>query len=177
MKALLKKFVSIPDSLIGKVSMQGIWRVLATIAIGIALWFSSIAAYQLFQYFRLGSFAEAEVTKWSIKELSSSRFAIEAFFEFEANGKKYQGKSLLDSPVFLNPFSAEDAIKAKEKQAFYAWYQSSKPEISSLQREFPLKSLIHALVTLGVLIYFAFVPKHIPHLLEHELISPSKSSV
>lgn len=177
MKALLKKFVSIPDSFIGKISMQQIWRVLATIAIGIALWFSSIAVYQLFQYLRLGSFAEAEVTKWSIKELSSSRFAIEVFFEFEAKGKKYEGKSLLDSPVFLNPFSAEDAIKAKEKQAFFAWYQSSNPEVSSLQREFPLKSLIHALLTLGVLIYFAFIPKHIPHLSEQDRISPSRSSV
>lgn len=177
MKGFLKKILSIPDSLIGKVSVQQIWRVLATIAIGIALWFSSIAAYQLFQYLRLGSFAEAEIKKWSIKELSSSRFAVEVFFEFEAKGKKIQGTSLLDSPVFLNPFAAEDAIKANEKQSFLAWYQTSNPEISSLQKEFPLKSLIHALVTIGVLLYFAFIPKHVPYLNEQERISPSKSSV
>jgi hypothetical protein len=177
MKALLKKFISFPNFFIGKVSVQQIWRILAAIAIAIALWFSSIAAYQIFQYLRLGSFAQAEVTRWSIKELSASRFAIEAFFEFEAKGKKYEGKSLLDSPVFLNPFAAEDAIKIREKEAFFAWYQPSNPEVSSLQKDFPLKSLIHALVTLGVLIYFIFIPKHIPHLYEQERISPSSSSV
>lgn len=177
MKAFLKKIVSFPGSLVEKISMQQIWRVLATIAIGIALWFSSIAAYQLFQYFRLGSFAEAEIQRWSIKELSSSRFAVEVFFEFEVNGEKIQGVSLLDSPVYLNPFAAEDAIKAKSKQSFLAWYQASNPKISSLQKEFPFKSLIHAFVTIGVLIYFAFIPKHIPYLNEQERISPSNSSI
>ncbi len=157
--------------------MLQIWRILAVIATAIALWFSSIAAYQLFQYLRLDSFAQAEVTKWSIKELSSSRFAVEVFFEFQAKGKKYQGKSLLKSPIFLNPFAAEDAVKAKKKQTFFAWYQPSNPGISSLQRDFPLKSMIHALVTLGVLIYFIFLPKHIPHLYEQERIRQSRSSV
>ncbi len=157
--------------------MQQIWRILAAFAIAIALWFSSIAAYQLFQYLQLGSFAQAEIKKWSIKELSSSRFAVEVFFEFEAKGKKYEGRSLLDSPVFLNPFAAEEAIKTREKQTFFAWYQTSNPEVSSFQRNFPLKSMIHALVTLGVLIYFIFIFKHVPHLDEQKRINPSSSSV
>lgn len=159
MRARIKELFSIPELYIGKISLFQVWRVLVILAAGVALWFCVIAGYQLYHYLRLGSCAEAKVVAWNVKELDSSRFAIESIFEFQVDGVPYQGKSLLTSPIYLNPFAADEAIKLRDKEALFVWYQASNPLISSLSKEFPLKSFLHALLTLGVLLYFLSIPR------------------
>lgn len=159
MKFKVEKFFVAPGKFLEKVSVRQLWKVLVGIAMAIAIAFSGLAAYQIFRYARLGTSAPAKVTDWGVKELSSSQFGVEVCFEFEAAGKSFRGKTLFDSPVYLNPFSAEEAIKSLKKEAFAVWFQSSDPSMCSLQKEFPLKSLVNALVTLGVVFYFISISK------------------
>ena len=177
MKQKVKKILAIPGQFLGKVSVRQLWKVLICLAVAIAIWFSALAAYQTFCYLRLSSSAPATVTRWQIKELGTSRFAVEAFFEFESNGRHCNGSALFGPPFYLNPFSAEGAIKAKKKETFTVWFQASNPSVCSLQKEFPLKSFMHALMTLGVFVYFLFISRKIPQSEEQERISPSKMRV
>ena len=161
MRSKVEKILAGPNQFLGKVSVLQLWKVLIGIAVVIATAFTGLTGYRMFQYFRLGTSAPAIVTQWGVRELSSSQFAMEASFEFEAAGQRFYGKTLFDPPIYLNPFSAKEAINARKTEAFTVWFQSSNPSVCSLQKEFPLKSLMHALVAIGVVTYFAFVSKKI----------------
>jgi hypothetical protein len=173
MKREIKKIFAASDLLLERLSIQRIWRVLAFVSAGIAIWFSSFAIYQLFQYWRIDTSAPAVITKWGVKELSSSRFVVEAFFEFEVEGTKYHGQSLFDSEVYLNPFSAQESIRRQQEGDVTAWYQPSNPQVSSLKREFPVKECIHALLTAGVFAYFACIPRRVSQFFAHDRINQS----
>jgi hypothetical protein len=137
--------------------MYKLWIVLICITGAIALWFLSHALYDLNHYWKLGPTIPVEITQWKIQEISSSRFGIEALYSYEVNGKRYEGKTFFNKPIYLNPYAAEADLKKWQAHSWQAWYQKSHPEISSLQRNFPAKTMIHALLTLGVFVYFYLV--------------------
>ncbi len=157
----LKKNLTIPERFFDKVQIYHLWMVLIVIAAAIALWFSSIAAYKMVNYFRYNQTSQAQITKWGIKELSPSHYAIEAFFEFQTDGQRYHGKTSFESPVYLNPFTAEYDIKKKDSEPRTVWYRASNPSFSTLEKRFPMKPFIHALVPLGVVLYFYFIRRAI----------------
>ncbi len=127
---------------------------LLVISGGIALWFLGSAAWDLWTYTRAGSKAEAHIEKWDVEEMGSSAFAISASYYFEAKGKKFQGKTLFKEPRYLNRLSAEGDLKKWEAQRWEAWYDPASPGFSTLQKLFPYKRIWHALLTLGVFLYF-----------------------
>ena len=133
-----------------------IWLVLLVISGGIALWFSGIALGGAWKYFRLNAFASAQVLHWQTQEISSSRYAIEAEYQFEVAGKAYKGKTIFERPQFLNRFAAENYIAINGSKSWQAWYRKGGPGFSSLEKEFPKKKCLQAVLTLGVFFYFFF---------------------
>lgn len=139
-----------------KQNLYRLWVVLMAISGGIALWFFSIAVLGIFKFAVLNTQGLAEVTHWQIRELSSSRFAIEAEYRFTVNEVVYFSKTKFEKPQFLNRFAAENYIATLGPRSLRMWYRDSYPQRSSLEREFPRKHCLQALLTLGVFAYFYF---------------------
>jgi hypothetical protein len=137
-------------------NLYKLWVVLLIVSVGIALWFSGTALLDLWKFARLNAQAPATVTKWEIRDLSSSRFAVEAEFLYEVNGTLYSGKTVFESHRFLNRFAAENHVKLLQVRSWQTWYRESNPSLSSLEREFPQKQCLQALLTIGVFTYFYF---------------------
>ena len=136
--------------------MYKLWLVLLIVSGGIALWFSGIALVGLWDFTQLDARTPATVLKWEIQDLSSSRFAIAADYRYEVKGASYNGKTVFENLQFLNRFAAENQVKQIEDKRWEAWYSQCNPFHSSLEREFPQKQCLQALLTVGVFAYFYF---------------------
>jgi len=122
-------------------------------AFAIATYFSAQLGAQSFTYLSLKSRAAARIKEWEIVQ-SGGRFALRASYEFDAQGKRWSNSFILNPPYYLNEFSAFDSLKEKAKESFEAWYAPQNPEISALERCFPMNLLFRTLICCGVLVYF-----------------------
>jgi hypothetical protein len=137
-------------------NLYRLWVVLLIVSGGITLWFSGFALVGAWKYVRLNSQTPATVVNWQVQDITSSRFAIEADYSFEVNGATFKGKTIFDNPQFLNRFAAENYIRLLQGKQWKTWYRESNPNITSLEREFPQKNCLQALLTVGVFAYFYF---------------------
>ena len=128
--------------------------VLLIVAGGVALWFLSTATYAYWKYARAGKKTQAHIENWGVEKIGSSKFAIAASYVFEVQGEKFEGKTVFKEPYYLNHLSAEDDLKKWASQHWEVWYDPSSPAFSTLQKLFPYKYIWHALLTLGVFVYF-----------------------
>ncbi|MBS0604762.1 MAG: hypothetical protein JSS60_06975 [Verrucomicrobia bacterium] len=133
-----------------------LWVVLLVISGGIALWFTGVAMAGSWKFIRLNAHTPASITNLQVRDLSSSRFAIEADYRFEVSGNTYTGKTIFENPQFMNRFAAENYVKLLGARRWDTWYREGNPDISSLEREFPQKPCLQALLTVGVFAYFYF---------------------
>lgn len=133
--------------------------VLFTLLTVCSLGMSAFAAYEVYNYKQLDRVGKAKVYKWSIVAKSSSNFTVEGTYFYSDGKKVFEGKTIFDKLRFLSEVAAQSHIKALEKQQFAAYYCAKKPQISSLQKLFPFKAVIHALLTIGVTVYFFLLDK------------------
>lgn len=137
-------------------NLHRIWVTLLIVSGGIAMWFSGEAVAKLWKYSRLDSRAPASVLNWEVRDLPSARFAVAAAYSFEIKGFSYEGETVFEYPQFLNRYAAENCLKLLEAQRWQAWYRGDSPSLSSLEKEFPQKQCLQALLTVGVFAYFFF---------------------
>jgi hypothetical protein len=123
---------------------------------GVALAFLGIALADLWKFINLNVQVPALVSELNVKELSSSRFAIEAHYSYEVAETPYKGKTLLMGKTFPNRYIAEIHKEALEKKIGEAWVMGRNPSLSTLEKDPPYKSCLQALVTIGVFLYFYF---------------------
>lgn len=124
------------------------------IAFSVSLFTLGKASYGCLKYVLLSGKENAYIDKWEIEEKNSSSFAIEISYHFFINEKKVMGKTELAKPFFLSRKAAEEAIKTLEKKSWSVFFSPSRIEINTLQRHFPFRDCIHALLSIGVVIYF-----------------------
>ncbi len=134
-----------------------LWMVLIVISSVIALWFSGIVAKELWKFFQLNAKTSVKMINWQAHEITSSRFAIEAEYQFELKGVAYSGKTIFKKPQFLNRFAAENYMRIHGSKSWETWYRIGNPSCNSLEKQFPQKQCLQALLTLGVFTYFFFV--------------------
>jgi 4-amino-4-deoxy-L-arabinose transferase-like glycosyltransferase len=133
------------------------WRALVILTALVSIWFLSKALWQLWGYFSLNAQTKAEVFEWKVVEKSSAQFRIEAQYHFHVQDIRHEGKTQFSDLSFLNPYAAEGAIDKLKHQDWTAWYNQNDPNKSSLQKIVPFKACFHAILTLGVLVYFFFL--------------------
>lgn len=133
------------------------WAVLLVVATGAALWFSATCAVDLWGYFRLRAHAPAHIERWEVEE-SSSKFFVVGHYTFSVAGKTYQGNARVHPP-FLNRLTAEEEAGTWHKYQWRCWYDPHKPTFSSLQKLFPYKKTVYALMTVGLTLYFYLLPR------------------
>lgn len=137
-------------------NLYRLWLVLLIISGAISLWFSGIAVDRMWKFFCLNAQSSVKVLNWQVQELSSSRFALEAEYQFEIRGTVYYGKTIFEKPQFLNRFAAENYMRIHGAESWEAWYSTSHPAYNNLEKKFPQKQCLQALLTLGVFVYFFF---------------------
>lgn len=137
--------------------MLKFWFSLVIVAVAVAIFLFGKASCQVVNYVLLNSKASVEIERLYVEKLGSSKFAIAASYHFERDGKNYQGKTIFSHLYYLNSPTAEKAIKNLKDKSWEVYFFSLKPSYSSLQKMFPFKSCIHAILGIGVLVYFYFL--------------------
>lgn len=138
--------------------MNKLFVLLLSLALLVSFWFSFKAAVALKDYASLGASAKATVLEWQVKELPSS-FLVEARYAYVINGQSFEAISILSKAPFPNSYAASAAIEQLSKEPWTVWYNKKNPKVSSLQKLFPFKACIHAILTIAVGIYF-FLLRH-----------------
>lgn len=144
------------DMLLGNYE-KTVWNILLAAMALVTLWFTGSALYHSYKYFSLNASTQVTAFQWAAKEMSSDRFHLEVEYEFQLEGKKYYGNTVLDDPVFRNGWAAEQEIPKLASKPWTVWYSSSKPQYSTLQKYFPLKECVSSLLLWGVLLYFIWL--------------------
>lgn len=107
--------------------------------------YSGRTALLVWQYLNLDRETTVKDISWSVASLNDDRFFPVGHYEFEVKGKSYQGQTKWNEG-YLNEWAAKEAAASLMQNPPSVWYQASKPEISSLQKLFPLKEAIYTLV-------------------------------
>ena len=116
--------------------------------VGLTLWFVSRAAIQTHHYYGLTHNVELDVEGWTIKGNGKDHYRLIAHYVSPFGA----GEGAV-GPMFRNPWAAEKAKKNFEKQSLSAWFNPKKRELC-LEKSFPKKSILSALVLLGITVYF-----------------------
>ena len=103
-------------------NLYRLWLILLIISGTIALWFSGIAIEKMWKFFSLNAQVPAKILNWQVRELISSRFTLEADYQFELDSVVYMGKTIFEKPQFLNRFAAENYMRMKGSKS---WRTSS----------------------------------------------------
>lgn len=126
----------------------------------VAIGFLSKAGYKVSQYFSLDKTSNALTLDFDISEKAPSSFSLGAFYSFKTEEKGViTGYTELSKPYFLNLPSAKFAVEEFKKKSWDVFYNQSNPSKNSLQKNFPFKDCIQAILTLGVFVYFLFFRK------------------
>jgi len=120
----------------------------------IALYFSVQVLSAGYQYLRLGERTRAQNIVWEVQMRSASHYVLAARYTYRVNGQEFTGMTRFTTPFYFNYYAAEREVRARQVEKFFAWYQKSHPSFSSLQKKFPKKECIYALLTCGVFVYF-----------------------
>ncbi len=137
-------------------NLYRLWLVLIILSGSIALWFTGISVHAIWKFLRLNAQVPVTINQLHVRELGASRFAIEIDFMYKIKNETHSGKTILETPQFMNQFAAENYAKLLTPKRWQAWYRQSNPSVSSLEREFPQKLCMQALLTVGVFAYFYF---------------------
>lgn len=137
--------------------MRLFYRVLFLISVLVALWFALKSVVGAWGYLRLQGQAPAVIEGWEIEEISPSQFGYRVKYCFEAQGKRVKGEEVLKSPLYPNRYAAEGSLKSWKERRWTVYYVLLNPLTNTLQRPFPWKSLLYALISIGVLFYFIFL--------------------
>lgn len=127
--------------------------------IGVAFWFSIRAGVDLVRYVRIDRSVEPETISWEIEQRGRSHFRLRAHFSFLVDGKRFESDALLPRRGYRNHWAAAAAKDKLERELI--WYAPSNPNLTALRRAFPVKSSVHALMILGILLYFSWIGLYI----------------
>ena len=133
-----------------------LWVVLMIVSGGVALGFLGVALASVWKFVSLNENAPAKILHIQVKELSASRFAIEAEYSYQVESIVYTGKTVFENPLFLNRFAAENYRPFLANKLEKVWYMKRNPALSCMEKPFPRKLCLQALMTIGVFLYFYF---------------------
>lgn len=140
------------------------WKAFLLFFLLVVIWFVGVACYQLFNYMTLNEHTTATSTQWHVKELSEEDFRIDVNYTFVASGVKHTGEMRMEGSPFLNQWAAEATIEENMNLPWEVWYSSRNPQHSTLQKYFPFKECLSAVLLLGVFIYFLCLGYYVAHI-------------
>lgn len=132
---------------------KAIWVPFILVVALVAIWFIIRASYDLHDYFRLKFRTEVAVDRWQVQEIKSDQFVVEAHYSYVYKGKKIFGQGKVGA-IYPNPWAANEAKTRYSKQNWSVWLDPDHPDKSVLEKHFPIKHTLSAVVLLGLVLYF-----------------------
>lgn len=133
------------------------WQIFIICMSLVTAYWTAAAVHQVNAYVHLTGQMQPDQITWTYQEVSSDLYAPLATFTFTTEGKQIQGSTLLSRPRFRSASAAESVLQELKKQMWPVWYAPGRPEQATIERRFPLKDCLSALILLGLFVYFVLV--------------------
>lgn len=130
------------------------WMLFISLVILSILGYTTYTMIEIWQYMRFDKQVAAQSIQWSIIALSDEAFIPNASYSYHIDGKTYQNQ-MRWKETYRNEWASQEAIARLKQSPPLIWFDSSSPEISTLQKNFPLKTTLYALLLWVLGIYFA----------------------
>jgi hypothetical protein len=141
-------------------SMRRFQLLLLSGVVLLALYFSYQSSKELYAYLPLQAKAPARVLQWEIEDVKG-KFALQAAYSFEAQGKIWENSFRLLKPYYWNEPAAISSMKRLAKEEWSAWYDPKNPDHSALEKSLPIGLLFRTMICYGVLIYFFYLQRRV----------------
>lgn len=150
--------------MIDKPYIRYIWNFFYAFIGIVAVWFTLSALYQLYSYFSLTEETSAKTIEWSVIEITDEKYILGTKYSYSVNGVEHSGDSRMSSLSFRNAWAAEQAIPRYAKQAWTVWFSPTNPDYSTMQKSFPFKDCLSAILLWGILGYFYWLRGYVNRL-------------
>lgn len=132
------------------------WLILLAVVGSIVLYCSVDAWVKFHRYHTLnGTIKPIELT-WSVQTYGEEEYGIEAHYRYYVASQEYRGQEeFLPRP--RNPWAAQDLVKFYKTEAWLVYFSNHNPQDSTLQKSFPLKESISALILWILFVYFLWL--------------------
>lgn len=134
-----------------------LYRAFLLVVILATLWYSGIALYRYHNFSRLSTQTPLISSEWHIREVSEDKFFLEALYTFSTGKEIVEGNTSWPRDFYRSSWAAEKDIPYYQKHHYIVWYDLSNPHHSSLQKSFPLKECVSAILLWGLLLYFIWL--------------------
>jgi len=128
---------------------------LILISFSIAIFLVGVSTVDIVKSLLLTQKVPAESIHLTIVETKSQNYKIEAVYTYLVNNKHFEKTEVISNVEFNNPYQAKKVIDSAEGN-WVVWYQKNHHDRASLQKEVSIKKIVHALLSVGVFIYFLF---------------------
>lgn len=128
---------------------------IAVISLPIILFFllSFKTIKEIHTYFLLNQKITATLEDCKIINYKSQKYKIYVSYTYNVNNKIFKNNSSY-SKNFINYINANDFKEKISKNVFYIWYNKMNPNISSVEKTFPIKNCFYLIISFLVFIYF-----------------------
>lgn len=140
-----------------KFGSKHIWSALQLLTGVICIWVGAKFTAEVLRYLTFPYQSKAQVVDWGVLEFEHDKFKICVTYEFEVGKENYTSQHLFEAPVFRNRYAAEQKIHDWSEQEWNVWYRNSEQPKSTLVKTFPFKTLVHLVLSVGVLLYFSWL--------------------
>lgn len=124
---------------------------------------------QAVYYFRYTATVAPDEISWQVNKVHDELWKLEAKYRYTVAGKSYKIDELFQGEQFRNPYAAESALKQFEKEKTIVWYPPNKPFQGTIEKFFPVKKVIYAVITFLLILYAAWLANYIStYLLKRE---------
>ncbi len=117
--------------------------------------------YNYYNYHIMSGISSALVLEWEIEEITKSKYAIVAVYEYEVNGKAYTGRTFFTKPYFPNYYSAEINLEEWREWLWDVWYHPKNMNKSTMEHLLPYKQGVHFFLALCITGYFLWLNVYI----------------
>ncbi len=138
-----------------------VWALLLGVSFGMVCWYGCQFLKQFYIYKTLTAETPAQVTAWGIDKVKEGEFIVYAKYTYWLNEQAFTGTTAFKKITFTNQLAAKEHLQNWKADNWITYYNPKKPSISTLQRPFPLKILLHMLIGIAVSIYFLYLKRYL----------------
>lgn len=133
-----------------------IWRAFLSVVFVVTLWYTGDAWYRYYAYSHLNAKTTADAVDWTIEKHSEDAYSLTASYRFTIGKTSYSGRTSF-AKNYRNRWAAEQAVAEYSSSPWDVWYGKENPNHSSLQKSFPVKECVSAVVLWALLLYFLWL--------------------
>lgn len=129
-----------------------LWVIFIGIIAFLVLSYTSITLHKLYNYYRLSAVTEPQSMNVYLKPRLEDELEVKLSYHYLVGIASYQGDEVVD--ILPNTEVAEKELSKYISKPWHIWYDPLTPTFSVLQKHFPTKEVISALILWAIFAYF-----------------------